>query len=175
MNPVQPLLLEYRGRKPSLGGRAWVAPGACLIGAVTLGEDASVFFNCVLRADINSIRIGRGSNVQDNSTVHVASDRGVEIGEDVSIGHGCIIHACTLGDRILVGMGAILMDGVQVGDDCLIAAGALLPKERIFPARSLILGNPAKVQRGLTDEEVAGLLRLSRKYVGVKDDYRGPG
>src|SRR6185295_9655236 len=107
--------------------------------AVTLGDDSSVFFQCVLRADINTIVVGPRTNIQDHTTVHLASDLGTVIGADVSIGHGCIIHACTIGDRVLVGMGSILMDGSVVGDECLVGAGTLLPKGKEYPAGSLIL------------------------------------
>jgi len=142
-----------------------------VIGRVELGEDASIFFQCVLRADINFIRVGPRTNVQDHTTIHVASDLGTTLGADVSVGHGCTIHACTVGDRVLVGMGSIIMDGTVVGDDCLIAAGSLLPKDKIYEAGSLIMGNPAKPVRKLSAEEIAGLSRLAHKYVDVKDVY----
>lgn len=148
-----------------------MAPSADVIGRVTLGEDSSVFFQCVLRADINTIVVGPRTNIQDHTTVHLASDLGTVIGSSVSIGHGCIIHACTLGDRILVGMGSIIMDGAVVGDECLIAAGSLLPKGKSYPAGHLIMGNPAKAVRLLTSEEREGLGRLADKYVKVKDAY----
>ncbi len=158
---------------PVLGEGAYVAPSADVIGRVTLGRDASVFFQCVLRADINVITVGDRTNIQDHTTVHLASDRGTHIGSDVSIGHGCTIHACTIRDRVLVGMGSIIMDATEVGEDSLVAAGSLLPKGKVFPPGSLILGNPARVARALTPEEVAGLARLAEKYVLVKDAYLG--
>jgi gamma-carbonic anhydrase len=148
-----------------------VAPSADIIGQVNLGDDASVFFQCVLRGDINSISIGPRSNIQDQSTLHVASDLSVTVGADVSVGHGCIIHACTIGDRVLVGMGSIIMDGTVVGEDCLIAAGSLLPKGKTYESGSLIMGNPARAVRKLTADEIAGLARLAAKYVHVKDVY----
>jgi carbonic anhydrase/acetyltransferase-like protein (isoleucine patch superfamily) len=165
------MLHPYLEFRPQLGARVFVAGSADVIGRVTLGDDASVFFQCVLRGDIHSITVGARSNIQDHTTVHLASDLGVTIGEDVSIGHGCTIHACTLGDRILVGMGAIIMDGCVVGSDSLIAAGSLLPKGKQYPPNSLILGNPAKVLRALSDEEVASIQALALKYVGVKNHY----
>lgn len=165
------MLHAYLGHKPTLGARVFVAGSADVIGQVILGDDASVFFQCVLRGDIHSIVVGARSNIQDHTTMHLASDLGVTIGEDVSIGHGCTIHACTLGNRILVGMGAIVMDGCVVGDDSLIAAGSLLPKGKVYPAGSLILGNPAKVLRALSDEEKASITALALKYVGVKNNY----
>jgi gamma-carbonic anhydrase len=165
------MLHAYLDHKPVLGERVFVAGSADVIGQVTLGDDASVFFQCVLRGDINTIMVGARSNIQDHTTVHLASDTGVIIGDDVSIGHGCTIHACTLGDRVLVGMGAIVMDGCVVGADSLIAAGSLLPKGKVYPAGSLILGNPAKVLRPLSPEEVASIAALAQKYVGVKNHY----
>lgn len=165
------MIHAFGDKQPVLGARAFVAPSADVIGRVTLGEDASVFFQCVLRADINFIRVGPRSNIQDQSTVHVASDLGTVIGADVSVGHGCTIHACTVGDRVLVGMGSIIMDGTVVGEDCLIAAGSLLPKGKIYEPGSLIMGNPSRVVRKLTAEEIAGLAKLAAKYVHVKDVY----
>jgi carbonic anhydrase/acetyltransferase-like protein (isoleucine patch superfamily) len=165
------LIHAFGDSQPVLGARAFVAPSADVIGRVELGEDASVFFQCVLRADINSIRVGPRTNVQDHTTIHVASELGASLGADVSVGHGCTIHACTVGDRVLVGMGTVIMDGTRVGDDCLIAAGSLLPKGKTYEAGSLIMGNPAKAIRKLTAEEIAGLAKLALKYVHVKDVY----
>ena len=166
------MLLPYRDRVPSLGKGAFVAPDATLVGGVTLGEDASVFFQCVLRADINDIRIGARSNIQDHTTVHLASDVPTVVGEDVSVGHRCILHACTIGDRVLVGMGSILMDNSVIGHDSIVGAGTLVPKGKVFPPRSLIVGSPARLVRPLTDDEVASIAALARKYLGVKDTYR---
>ncbi len=165
------MIHAFGDKQPELGPRAFVAPSADVIGRVKLGEDASVFFQCVLRADINYIHVGARSNIQDHTTVHVASDLGTTLGDDVSVGHGCTIHACAIGNRVLVGMGAVIMDGTVVGDDCLIAAGALLPKGKTFEAGTLIMGNPAKAVRKLTAEEITGLAKLAAKYVHVKDVY----
>jgi gamma-carbonic anhydrase len=167
------MLLAYLGVNPTLGPRVFVAPDATIIGNVSLAEDASVFFQCVLRGDINSISIGPRSNIQDQTVVHLASDRGTAVGADVSVGHQCILHACTVMDRVLVGMGSILMDGVVVGEDSVVAAGSLLPKNKEYPAGSLILGNPARVIRPLSAEEKSDIRKLAVKYVGVKDNYLG--
>lgn len=165
------MIHAFGDSQPSLSPGVFVAPSADVIGRVELGEDASIFFQCVLRADINFIRVGPRTNVQDHTTIHVASDLGTTLGADVSVGHGCTIHACTVGDRVLVGMGSIIMDGTVVGDDCLIAAGSLLPKDKKYEAGTLIMGNPAKPVRKLSAEEIAGLAKLARKYVNVKDVY----
>jgi carbonic anhydrase/acetyltransferase-like protein (isoleucine patch superfamily) len=169
------LIHPFGPHNPVLGEGAYVAPSADVIGRVTLGRDASVFFQCVLRADINTIAVGDRSNIQDHTTVHLADDLGVVIGADVSIGHGCTIHACTLRDRVLVGMGSIIMDGAVVSEDSLVAAGSLLPKGKTYPPGSLIMGNPARVARQLTPEEIAGIAKLALKYVRVKDVYLGRG
>lgn len=165
------MIHPFGPHQPSLAEGAFVAPSADVIGRVTLGAHASVFFQCVLRADINFIAVGERTNIQDHTTVHVASDLGTTIGAQVSIGHGCVIHACTIKDRVLVGMGSVIMDGTVVGEDSLIAAGSLLPKGKAFPPGSLIMGNPARVARALTPEEIEGLAKLADKYVKVKDVY----
>ncbi len=165
------MLLPYHDRFPVIGPRAFVAPDATLIGDVTLGEDASVFFQCVLRADINAIRIGARSNIQDHTTIHLASRIPTVVGEDVSVGHRCILHACTVKDRVLVGMGSILMDDVVIGEDSIVGAGSLIPKGKTFPPGSLIVGSPARLVRPLTDDEKASIPALAHKYLGVKDEY----
>lgn len=165
------MIHPFGTHQPALADGVFVAPSADVIGRVTLGKDASVFFQCVLRADINSITVGDRTNIQDQTTVHVASDLGTTIGSKVSIGHGCVIHACTIGDRVLIGMGSIVMDGATVGEDCLVAAGSLVLKGKKFEPGSLIMGNPAKAIRKLTEEEIEGLAKLADKYVGVKDVY----
>ncbi len=163
--------IPYQGKKPQVHESVFLAPGASIIGDTRIGQDSSVFFGCVLRGDINSITIGRATNVQDLTTLHVASDIPVQIGDEVSIGHGCLIHACTLANRILVGMGSIIMDGVEIGEDCLVAAGSLLPKGKIYYPGSLIIGNPARILRPLTPEEIKSIAQLAKKYVGVKNGY----
>jgi carbonic anhydrase/acetyltransferase-like protein (isoleucine patch superfamily) len=165
------MLLPWRDKSPVLGRGAFVAPDATLVGDVTLGEDASVFFQCVLRADINAIRIGARSNIQDHTTIHLASAVPTVVGDDVNVGHRCILHACTIEDRVLVGMGSIIMDNAVIGADSIVGAGTLVPKGKTFPPGSLILGSPARLVRPLTDDEKASIPALARKYVGVKDEY----
>ena len=165
------MLLPWRDKSPVLARGAFVAPDATLVGDVTLGEDASVFFQCVLRADINAIRVGARSNIQDHTTVHLASTIPTVVGDDVSVGHRCILHACTIEDRVLVGMGSIIMDNAVIGADSIVGAGTLVPKGKVFPPGSLILGTPARLIRPLTEEEKASIPALARKYVGVKDEY----
>ena len=165
------MLIPHHGVFPTLGKGVFVAHDADVIGQVTLDEDSSVFFQCVLRGDINFIAIGARTNIQDHTTIHLASDKPTIIGADVNVGHRCILHACTVKDRVLVGMGSILMNGVAVGEDSIIGAGSLLPKGKSYPAGSLIVGSPARVARQLTGEEKQGIPALAEKYVKVKNTY----
>ncbi len=158
---------RHLARTPDIHPSAFIAPGAQIMGDVTLGENASVWYGCVLRGDINRIVVGPGSNIQDNTVVHLADDFGVEIGAFVTVGHRAIIHACNIGDEVLVGMGAIVMDGVEVGARSIIGAGALVTMHQKIPPGSLVLGSPAKVIRALTAPEQAELRGLAEKYVEV--------
>lgn len=164
---------SFRGHTPTIPGSCFVDASAQVIGDVVLGEDASVWFNCVLRGDVNPIRIGARTNIQDLSLIHVLSHKfGTTIGDDVTVGHHVVLHGCTVGNRVLVGMGAILLDGVEVGDDCIIAAGALLTPGTKIPPGSLVLGSPAKVKRPLTDEERANLVASAANYVKYAHEHR---
>lgn len=161
-------LHSFEGHVPVLAEGAWVAPSAQVIGRVTLGEDVGIWWGAVLRGDINTITIGARSNIQDNAVVHLADNYGVELGEDVVVGHGAIIHACKIGNNVLVGMGSIVMDGAEIGDDCVIAAGALVPPGKKIPAGSLVVGAPGKVARETTQAERDSNRAMARKYIKVK-------
>ena len=165
-------LAHYLDSTPSIHPTAFVAPGADIVGDVTLGEEASVWFQCVLRADINRIVIGPRSNIQDGTIVHLADDFGTHVGELVTVGHKAILHACTIADEVLVGMGAIVLDGAEIGARSIIGAGALVTGGKKFPPGSLILGSPAKVVRTLSLEEQAGIRKWAEKYVAVSRAYR---
>ena len=157
---------------PRVHETAYVDPSAQVIGDVQLGEESSVWMNVVLRGDVHRITIGRRTNIQDNTVVHVM--RGTHptaIGDDVTIGHAAIVHGCTLRDRILIGMGAILLNGVDVGEDSIVAAGTLLTEETRIPPRSLVMGSPGRVRRALGDAEVAGIRAYAERYVGYRLDY----
>ena len=143
----------------------FIAPGAIVLGDVTLGEDVGIWYHATVRGDKSSIVIGRGSNVQDNAVVHVDTNHAVKIGENVTIGHSAIIHGCEIGDNSLIGMGAIIMDGARIGKNCIVAAGALVTQNTQIPDNSLVLGNPAKIKRDVTEEEIAGNLRNAKAYV----------
>lgn len=159
---------SFEGNVPVLAKGAWIAPNAQVIGRVTLGEDVGIWYGAVLRADINTISIGARSNIQDNAVVHLADNYGVVLGEDVVVGHGAILHACTIGNNVLVGMGSIVMDGAEIGDDCVIAAGALVPPGKKIPAGSLVVGAPGKVARETTQAERDSNRAMARKYIKVK-------
>lgn len=160
---------SYQGQTPVLAKGAWIAPGAHVAGRVTLGEDVSIWYGAVLRADINTISIGARSNIQDNAVLHLADNFGVVLGEDVVVGHGAILHACTVGNNVLVGMGSIVMDGAEIGDDCVIAAGALVPPGKKIPAGSLVVGSPGKVARETTQAERDSNRAMAQKYIRIKE------
>jgi carbonic anhydrase/acetyltransferase-like protein (isoleucine patch superfamily) len=166
------MIRPYRGVLPRLHESVFVDVSAQVIGDVVMGEDSSVWMNAVVRGDVHWIRIGRRSNIQDNTVVHVQNGtHPTTIGDDVTVGHAAIVHGCTIGHRVLVGMGAILLNGSTVGEDSIVAAGSLLTEESTFPPRSLIMGSPAKVKRPLTDREVAMILEFSDRYVNYRLDY----
>ena len=161
--------------RPSVAASAFVARGAVVVGAVSLGEHSSVWFGAVLRGDINRIRVGNRSNIQDGAVVHVSDDCEAVIGDDVTVGHRAVVHACEVGNEVLVGMGAILLDGCHIGARSVIAAGAVVPKGLRVPEGSLVIGVPAKVVRLLTAEEQSANARLAAKYVEVARRFREQG
>jgi gamma-carbonic anhydrase len=165
-------LTKYLERQPSIAETAFVAPDATLIGAVTVGQHASIWYQAVVRADIHSIQIGNRTNIQDGSILHVADQYPLTIGDDVTCGHRAIIHACSIADRVLIGMGAVILDGAEIGSDCIIGAQALVTKGSKLPAGSLVIGSPAKVLRSLTDAEKASISALAEKYVSVAAYHR---
>ncbi len=169
-HPLRQFLLP--GETPRIHASAFIAEGAVLLGAVSVGEDASIWYGCVLRGDINRIVIGPRSNIQDGTIVHVSDDFPAVVGANVSVGHRAIIHACDVGDETLVGMGAIVMDGVRIGPRSIIGAGALVTKGLQVPEGSLVMGSPAKIVRTLSLEEQRANAALAAKYVEVSARYR---
>ncbi|MDL5486957.1 gamma carbonic anhydrase family protein [Microbacterium wangruii] len=159
-------VLSVSDLAPQVPESAFVAAGARLIGAVTLGEGASVWYNAVLRADSGQITVGAGSNVQDNVSVHVDAGSPAVIGENVSIGHNAVVHGCTVQDGSLIGMGSVVLSGAVIGAGSLVAAGSVVLEGTIVPPGSLVAGVPAKVRRELTEEERAKLLRNAAVYLG---------
>jgi carbonic anhydrase/acetyltransferase-like protein (isoleucine patch superfamily) len=165
-------LERYLDARPQIHPSAYVAPGAALIGDITLAEESSVWFQTALRADINRIVIGPRSNVQDGAVVHLADDYGTFVGEFVTVGHKAILHACTIADEVLVGMGAIVLDGAEIGARSIIGAGALITGGKKIPPGSLVLGAPARVVRTLSLDEQADIKGWAEKYVALSRAYR---
>ena len=166
------MLRSYKGITPRVHPTAYVDSSAQVIGDVEIGEASSIWMNAVVRGDVHWIRIGARSNVQDCSVVHVMNGtHPTTIGDDVTIGHGAIVHGCTLQNRILIGMGAILLNGVEVGDDSIVAAGTLLTEGTQVPPRSLVMGAPGTVRRQLTDKDIASIRVYADRYVEYRLDY----
>ena len=143
----------------------FIAPGAVVQGDVTIGENSGIWYNAVVRGDRDSIVIGKESNIQDNAVVHLGSGHPVEIGDHVTIGHGAIVHGCKIGDNTMIGMGAILMNGCKIGKNCIIGAGAIITGGKEIPDNSLVVGNPGKILRQVTEAEVEENLKNARLYV----------
>jgi gamma-carbonic anhydrase len=166
------MLRPYRGRLPVVHSTAYVDASAQVIGDVEIGAESSVWMNAVVRGDVNTIRIGQRSNVQDGTVVHVMHEtHPTRIGDDVTIGHAAIVHGCTIGNRVLIGMGATILNGAVIGDDTIVAAGTLVTEGAVIPPRSLVMGSPGKVRRTLSDEDVASILEYAANYVRYKRDY----
>jgi gamma-carbonic anhydrase len=167
------MIRATRTAHPTIAPSAYIDQSAQVIGDVAIGDESSVWMNAVVRGDVNFIRIGRRTNIQDGAIVHVMREPShpTIVGDDVTVGHGVVLHGCTVGDRCLIGMGAILLNGSTVGDDSIVAAGTLLPEGATVPARSLVMGSPGKVRRPLTDEEVAFVKQSSANYVTYRLDY----
>ena len=154
------------------GERYFVAPSAAVIGRVTLGTDANVWFGAVVRGDGNTISIGARSNVQDTAVVHVDHDAPVEIADDVTIGHAAVVHGCTIGRLSLIGIGATILSHAVIGECCIVGAGALVTERKHFPDRSLIIGAPARVAREVSDEEIESLRLSAEHYAALGREYR---
>jgi gamma-carbonic anhydrase len=165
-------LYALDGLRPTVGGRVFLADNASVIGDVTLGDEASVWFGAVLRGDQQTIRIGARTNVQDNVVIHIASGTGPTIvGDEVTIGHSAVVHACTIGSTCLIGMGSIVLDGAVVGERSFVAAGTLVTPNTIIPARSFVLGRPGRVTRQTTDDEVASMRASAAHYVSYARQF----
>ena len=166
------MLRTFRGILPTVDPSAYLDQSAQVIGDVQIGPESSVWMNVVIRGDANAIRIGARTNVQDGAVVQVqAGAHPTTIGDEVTIGHGAIVHGCTVEDRCLIGMGAILLNGVSVGTESIVAAGSLLPENFQVPPRSLVMGSPATVRRSLVDAEVGRIRRFAENYVAYRLDY----
>lgn len=168
------MIKPFRDITPTIDPTAFIAENAVVIGDVEIGAEASIWYNCVLRGDVNYIRIGARTNIQDGTIIHVS--RGEQfptvIEAEVTVGHSATIHGCHIESGSLIGIGAIILDGVRIGRNSLIAAGSLVTPNTQIPERSFVVGSPAKVKRGLSDEEVEGLQKFWRNYVSLINDYK---
>jgi carbonic anhydrase/acetyltransferase-like protein (isoleucine patch superfamily) len=170
------ILRPFGGKTPIAHPSAFIAEGAVVLGDVEVGEGSSIWFGCVVRGDVNFIRIGARTNVQDLSVLHVTSKTHPTIvGDEVTVGHRVVLHGCTIKDRCLVGIGAVVMDGAVVGPEAVIGAGSLVPPGMVVPPRTLVMGSPAKVKRDLTVEEVEALRRSADNYVEYAARYVAEG
>jgi carbonic anhydrase/acetyltransferase-like protein (isoleucine patch superfamily) len=168
LTPMEKLVAQldtFLRREPVLGQGVYLASTAIVLGDVTLGDFSSVWYGAVLRGDINRIVVGHHSNIQDNAVLHLADDFPCVIGNWVTIGHSAVVHACTIGDECLIGIGATVLDGAVIGEQSLVGAGAVVTPGTVIPPGSMVLGAPAKVKRALTAEERAGLKHWAEKYV----------
>ena len=169
------MLKPYKGKMPKLGEGVFVEESAQVIGDVEIGAFSSVWFNAVVRGDVHHIRIGDRTNVQDNCTLHVTKDTyPLIIGSDITIGHNVILHGCTVKDRCLIGMGAIILDNAEIGEDSIVGAGALVTEGMKVPPGSLVLGIPAKAVRAVKPEEKARILKSAQNYIEYSRNYTAP-
>jgi len=165
-------VMAWKNKKPELGKDTFIASGAHVIGDVVAGNETNIWFNVVIRGDVNTIRIGFRTNIQDNSVVHVTRGTGpTSIGSDVTIGHSAIIHACTVEDNCLIGMGAVILDGAVIRKNSLVAAGSVVTPGKDFPPGSMIMGSPAKVVRALTEKEIKSIQDSADHYVELARSY----
>ena len=178
MTSNTPVLRPYRDILPTVGQRAWVDPAATVIGDVVLGDDVSIWPGTIVRGDVNFIRIGARTNVQDGTIIHVSHDSPYNkggyptlIGDGVTVGHGCIIHACSIGDYCLIGMGACILDGAVIEANAFIAAGAVIGPGKRVRSGELWAGNPARLMRQLSEKDIEGLRYSADHYVRLKDQY----
>ena len=165
------MIYSFKIHTPSIHNSCFIADNATIIGNVELHEDCSVWFGAVIRGDASTITIGRGSNIQDNATLHGDKGFNLTIGEGVTIGHNAIVHGASIGDNVLIGMGAIIMNGARVGRNCIIGAGALVTENQVIPENSLVVGLPGKVVRELSPEDAQAIRWNSCHYIEVSREY----
>jgi carbonic anhydrase/acetyltransferase-like protein (isoleucine patch superfamily) len=165
------LVREYAGKAPRLGERVYLAETAAVIGDVLLGDDVSVWYNSVVRGDCHYIRVGARTNIQDNCAIHVTEKNPTVLEEEVTLGHGAIVHGATVKRRALIGIRATVLDGAEVGESAFVGAGALVTPRTVVPPRTLWLGAPARRVRDLSDAEVEDLKHFHANYLGCKQEY----
>jgi carbonic anhydrase/acetyltransferase-like protein (isoleucine patch superfamily) len=164
-------MISFDGQEPQVGERVFIAPGAIVLGEVVIGRDSSIFYNSVVRGDVNSIVIGSNTNIQDNCTLHVSTACSLEVGSGVTVGHNAIVHGCKVGDNSMIAIGAIVLDGAVIGEDSIVAAGSLVSPGKVYPPGSMIMGSPAKVVRKLTPGNMARIRKTAEGYIKLKNKY----
>ncbi|MCX8130229.1 MAG: gamma carbonic anhydrase family protein [Clostridia bacterium] len=168
------MIYNYKEHSPKIHDTCFIAPGSFVIGQVVIGKYSSVWYNTVIRGDTAAISIGENTNIQDNSTLHCIKNTCIKIGDNVTIGHGSVLHSCVIGNESLIGIGAIILDKARVGNNCLISAGAVVTPRMEIPDCSLVMGSPARVKRTLTEEEIKKIKNSSEEYVRLADEYKNP-
>lgn len=158
------MLYSYKGILPTVEAGVFIAPGARVIGKVTLRQQVSIWFNAVLRGDADSLTVGEGSNIQDGTVLHADAGFPTVVGKNVTVGHSCIIHGCEIGDNCLIGMGSAILNGARIGENCLVGAGSLITEGKEFPSGSVIMGRPARVVRQIGDRELAMIRAGAEHY-----------
>lgn len=166
------MIYRYMEHSPEIDDSAFIAPNATVIGQVKVANGASIWFNTIVRGDINSIEVGKDSNIQDNCVMHVTHEHAVKVAERVTVGHGVILHGCTVESDCLIGMGSVLLDGVVVNEGCMIAAGAVVAPNTVVPANSLVMGIPGKVVRNLGPAEQSKMQTNWQSYVQYAREYK---
>lgn len=165
------MIHKFKGAEPVIGKDVYMSEGTQIIGNVTIGDQANIWFGAVVRGDMNSIAIGRGTNVQDNSTVHITEKLPTVIGDYVTVGHNCVIHACTIGNECLIGMGSTILDGAVIGEGSIVGANSLVTMNKSFPPHSMIMGSPAKVVRRLSEDEIQRIKDSAARYINYAKSY----
>ena len=166
------MILKFKDKTPDIHKNCFIAPNATVLGNVKLAEDSTVWYGAVLRGDGSKIIVGKGSNIQDNSVVHCDHDFPVVIGENVTVGHGAIIHGCTINNTVMVGMGATVLNGAVIGEGSIIGAGALVREGQIIPENSLVVGMPAKVIKETTEEQRKAILENAEHYIALGREHK---
>ncbi|RXI49525.1 gamma carbonic anhydrase family protein [Clostridium tetani] len=165
------MIRNFNNKTPKIHSNSFIESTSCIIGDVIIEENVSIWFNAVLRADHNSIYVGKNSNIQDNCTLHIDTNFKVKIGENVTVGHNSILHGCEIGNTTLIGMGSIILNGAKIGENTIVGAGTLVPQGKTFPSGVLLLGSPAKVIRNLNSEEIENIKNSSEGYVKLSKTY----
>jgi carbonic anhydrase/acetyltransferase-like protein (isoleucine patch superfamily) len=165
------MVIKYKDYNPQIAHNVFIAPNSTIIGRCIIEENCSIWFNTVLRADVNEIRIGKNVNIQDGSVIHCDHDNAVTVEDNVTIGHNAIIHGCNIGNNCIIGMGSTILDGASIGENCIIGANSLVTSGKQIPGGSLVMGSPAKVVRELTQEEVEGIKKSVAGYVSLSKEY----